>query len=347
VFAEIGRGASLGDSFASDSAVERAVFQAPSCLYLIDEMGRLLETVRDERAPTHLKNIVSVLLRLYSCSDGIYRRRIFASVDPAKAKDPTEIEQPCLSLYGTTVPSNLYSSLTKAQMADGFLSRMLVFESTDPDPLPQRVDITKKTIPEGVLAGFRHWDKAPQNAAVGAGNLERVTRPAPLVVCATRDADSIFDDLEATMRERRAAEREKGREQGPYTRVVSMAKKLALVRACGVRLDSPEITAADAAWGASLAWTLTDAFLERVRGRVVENKQEDGVNRVLALVSAHPAGIGRSELTRLTQWLTRQQRNDAIATLLEGGLIVAEEVQTPTKPRTIYRAVFSSRERSN
>jgi hypothetical protein len=243
-----------------------------------------------------------------------------------------------LSLYGTTVPSNLYSSLTKAQMADGFLSRMLVFESTDPDPLPQWVDLAKRAVPVGVLAGFRHWDRAAQNATEGAGNLERVTRPAPLVVPATLEARSIFDDLEATMRERRALERGAGREQGPYTRVVASAWKLSLIRACGVRLDSPEITAADAAWGASLAWTLTDAFLERVRGRVVENRQHEGTERVLAFIVAR-GRVSKTELTRETHWLTRQQRNDVLATLLEGGLIVAEEERTATRPRTYYRAV--------
>ena len=123
------------------------------------------------------------------------------------------------------------------------------------------------------------------------------------------------------MRHKRSQVRRSGGDQGPYTRVWASAQKLALIRACGIRLEHPEITEADARWGCDLAQVLTENFLDRVDGSVSENKTESDTQRVLAIIVA--AGeLGHRDLTRRTQWLTRSARMDVLASLVESGQIV-------------------------
>jgi hypothetical protein len=335
LFSSIDAEKQIGESFASDSAVETAVIDNPSCLYLIDELGHFLGTIKNDQTPSYVRSILPILLRMYSASEGSYVRRTYAKADENEKKS---VEQPCLSIYGTTVPRNLYKSLTKEHASDGFLSRLLVFDSGDPDPHIRLPDQESRKVPNGLAAGFAHWNDAAINPCA-IGNLESFS-PDPLVVEATKRAWAVFDGLELRMRAKRKAVREAGGDQGPYTRVWATAQKLALIRACGIRLETPEITEADAQWGCDLAWLLTDQFINKIQDVVVENKVEDICNRIGGLIrEAGNGGLSRRDLTRGARWASPKERADAIATLVEGGHVGVDEIKTsgrgPTK--TVYR----------
>jgi hypothetical protein len=332
LFAEVGLDGQIGESFASDSAVETAVIDNPACLYLIDELGHFLGTIKNDQTPSYVKAILPILLRMYSASEGTYTRRTYAQANDKEAKS---VDQPCLSIYGTTVPRNLYKGLSKEHASDGFLSRLLVFESGDPDPHIRLPDSAARMPPAALVDGFGHWARAPINPDP-EGNLDGM-HPNPLIVEATKQAWSVFDQLERRMRAKRKTVRAAGGDQGPYTRVWATAQKLALIRACGVKVDAPEITESDAQWGCDLAWALTDRFLERVDGAVVENKMEADTRRVLEIVTSAET-IKHRELTRRTQWLTRTGRMDIVASLMESGQI---SVDKSGKTATYRRGEFN------
>jgi hypothetical protein len=317
----------VGTNWASDSAVETAVIDNPACLYLVDEMGLFLKAIKEERSPAYIQATMRVLLNMYGESEGFYRRRTYA--DKKRNEGDATIDQPCLSIYGTTVADNLYESLTKEHAANGFLSRLLVFESQDPDPYPRWPDKALRAVPASVHEGFEAW----KNASIDPytkGNLTEHGSPNPLVVEATKEARSVFDALEGHMRACRASVRKVGDDPGPYTRIVATAQKLALIRACGIH-EHPEITEADARWGCDLAWLLAERFLRRVGELVTENKIEALVNRVYGLIrDAGNGGMRHNQLTRKTQWLTRASRADIIASLVEAGRIEA----SGSKPTT-------------
>jgi len=84
LFGELGLGEQVGESFASDSAVETAISENPVCLYLIDELGHFLGDIKNTNAPTYMRAIIPILLRLYSSSDGTYRRKTYADRDKNK-----------------------------------------------------------------------------------------------------------------------------------------------------------------------------------------------------------------------------------------------------------------------
>jgi len=323
LYYEIGGEDMIGTSFASDSAVETAVLQSPACLYLIDEMGLFLAAIKSEKSPAYIQATLRMLLNMYEESQSFFKRRTFA--DSKRNEGENTIEQPCLSIYGTTVPSNLYTSLTKEHASDGFLSRLLVFESQNPEPLEQSPDKEARAVPQNLIDGFTRWVKAPINPYTDK-DLEAL-RPDPLVVNATKRGWAVFDDLSARMREKRIAIRKVGDDPGPYTRVAATAQKLALIRACGIK-EEPEITEADAQWGCDLALLLTENFLARVGDQVAENKQEVACNRVYSIIR-DGSPMAKKDLSRKTQWLTRFTRQDIINTLEESGRITVS-VGKPT-----------------
>jgi hypothetical protein len=178
-------------------------------------------------------------------------------------------------------------------------------------------------VPAKLVDGFGAWLKAEVNPTA-TENLDRL-RPNPLVVEATKDARSVFDELDRHMTDVKRRVRLSGGDQGPYTRVLATAWKLALIRACGVRVDKPEITEADARWGADLAWLLTEEFLKAVGENVAENRIESETQRVFAMIK-EGGRIFHRDLTRKTQWLDNPRRNGCLATLIEAGMIEKEVI---------------------
>lgn len=326
LYETLGQSKRLGSNFASGSAAENAIFQNPSSLFLVDEIGHLVAVANDEKAPSHIRELIPILLTLYSESKSSHTRKNYAlSKEPEK--EYLCISQPCLSIYGCTTPQKLYKSISKANLSDGFLGRFLVFETEDNDPEFKWVDSDLFDPPKSIIERYKFWIDAPINP-YDSGNLANVEHkdqvPNPLKVTNTQKAHDIFDDLAATMRRRRAEIRSQGDDQGPYGRVVEMAIKLAMIRACGINLDRPEITAEDAQWGCDLAWSNIERMMLRVGQGAAENKTEEAAIRIKEIVRI--AGqIKHRDVTRKTQWLSRQQRADAIATLIESGEISQEK----------------------
>jgi hypothetical protein len=334
LFDMLGNEKVLGDAFASGAAIETAIERKPVRLFLIDEIGHLLGTMKDTNSDSHLRDIVPVLLRMYSASSSVYRKREYGS----KENEAVITREPSLSIYGTTVPSNLYSNLTKAHVTNGLLSRLLVFESLEPYPELRMVAVPA---PSSTLMDVcKAWVKADFNADPNAGDIEKLTMPNPLVVSTTARARQVFDDLEQSMRRQVERTRAKGGEQGPYTRVVATALKLSLVRACGISPEAPEITDDAASWGAGMAWRLTEDLAVRVGDAAPENKVEEATQRVLVLVrKAGTDGVAHSSLVRKTQWLSKRQLADTLAALMEGGFITSMTEATGGRPKTTYSVV--------
>jgi hypothetical protein len=322
LFEQIGAGKMIGESFASGPAIEEAITRAPSCLYLIDEMGALLTQMRGGNAPTYIQQIKSVLLKVYSSSASVYHKTLRAMT---KEDEVLTVVQPSLSLYATTVPSNLFGGLSSSDLRDGFLSRFLVFESDDPDPFYRETD--QAPPPEGLISGFGHWAKP--------ASLTQLS-PDPVVVSVTEGARSVFDGLELRLRDKRKALRDMGQEHGPYTRVHATAIKLALCRACGIKILAPEITKEDAQWGADLAVRLTDRFIEQVGDKIADSHSQAVLNDVLSAVASYGStGCTRAKLS--SHWSARKHcrkdRNDALADLLESGRVVS----TGPKEKPVFR----------
>ena len=311
------------EDLASDAGLVTAVETEPAILFQIDEFGRFLRTIGDPKKAPHLFNVLTALMKLYSSADTIFRGKAYAD-----AKRNKVVDQPCVSLYGTTVPEHFYESLTADSLSDGFIARLLVFEAIT---TPARQRAKARPIPAAIKEAAAWWGsfKPP-------GNLQ-AEHPEPLVVEATPEAGAMFDALAATVDAELGKPDQAGRSL--WARAEEKACRLALVYACSANAEAPVIDADAARWACDLSEYLTRRMLYIAHEWVADGVFDARQKRVLRIVRKADGKISRSELCRRTQWLTQRERQEVIDNLLETGQIEQMTEETKTKPRVVYAIV--------
>jgi hypothetical protein len=305
----------------SHAGIINALDKAPSQIMQIDEMGRILETMKDPRRSPHLFNVITVIMQLYTSSAGTWKADAYA--DSAKVK---MISQPHLCIYGTSTPEAFWQSLTTQNIGDGLIGRLMVFEGRgyelemhEPkfDPIPsQIIETTKRWLdfqPSGILGSVF---------------------PNPVVVKHSPEALlRHYTHLKEISRKRHG---EHPLRAAVWSRSGEKSAKLALIHACS-RCEGPpdEITIEDAEWGIRLANYLTRRLLKGCQDHIAENDIEARAKRVLAIITAD--GVTQSEVGRRCQWLRPRDRNEVLSDLMQLGYICAERIGTATKTKTIFR----------
>jgi hypothetical protein len=307
------------EDLASDAGLITAVEAEPAILFQIDEFGRFLRTIGDPKKAPHLFNVLTALMKLYSSADTVFRGKAYADKKRNKV-----VDQPCVSVYGTTVPEHFFESLTADSLSDGFIARLLVFEA-GATPARQRAKV--EVVPEPILATARWWgDFKP------GGNL-RSEHPEPLVVPATPEAGAVFDALAALV-DRELARDEGGRSL--WARAEEKACRLALVYACSKDHAKPVIDEDAARWACALSEYLTRRMLYVAHEWVADGLFDARQKRVLRIIRAAGGSIGRRELSRRTQWLTQRERQEVIDNLIETCQLDVRTEETATRPRVVY-----------
>lgn len=160
---------------------------------------------------------------------------------------------------------------------------------------------------------------------------------APLVIPPDPKARLILDRFEAHMRERRRTLRAAKQPAALYVRTAQQAQQLALIVAAGRGADDPVISAEDAEWACALATFLADSMAWRVLSHVSENQVERNVKRLAEVIrGAGGAGLTKSDLTRATQGMTSNVRNDALTTLTDSGQVFAKAEAGKTRSTHRY-----------
>jgi hypothetical protein len=308
------------EDLASDAGLLAAVEVEPSILFQIDEFGRFLRTIGDPKKAPHLFNVLTALMKLFSSADTVFRGKAYA--DPKRNK---VVDQPCVSVYGTTVPEHFFESLTADSLSDGFIARMLVFEA---DATPGRQRSKAVPVPEAIVATAAWW-----GAFRPGGNLG-LEHPEPKVIETTADAGVVFDELAATVDAEYARPDEAGRSL--WARAEEKACRLALIYACSRDHAKPVIDAEAARWACELSRYLTRRMLHVAHEWVADGLFDARQKRVMRVVRKAGGRISRAELCRKTQWLTQRERQEVIDNLLETGQMRHEIESSATRPKVVY-----------
>ena len=308
------------EDLASDAGLITAVEAEPAILFQIDEFGRFLRTIGDPKKAPHLFNVLTALMKLYSSADTVFRGKAYADKKRNKV-----VDQPCVSVYGTTVPEHFFESLTADSLSDGFIARLLVFESAD-TPARQRAKATG--VPESLKQAAEWWGSFKPG-----GNLAP-EHPQPIVVEATPEAGAVFDALAAMVDAELAKPDEAGRSL--WARAEEKACRLALIYACSANAPKPVIDEDAARWACELSSYLTRRMLYIAHEWVADGVFDARQKRVVRVVRKAGGKISRSELCRKTQWLTQRERQEVIDNLLETQQLRQEEESTATRPRVWY-----------
>lgn len=325
----------IGGEPASSAGLLTAIREGGGrCLIQWDEFGRVLRTLTHKNASSHQADILRAMVELFSCSGSMYAGVQYADHDGKMKRKP--IDQPCLSIYGTTVPENFFASITQSDAVDGFLARFLVMESRDYSVKAARSSADINDPPEELLQELRRWKDAPSNYDP-KGNVDGVLRICPMVVSYTPEAEAMIDEYGERMRSRVVREsQERTGLSSIYARCAEHAIKLALAAHEG---DSIGLEAMR--WGIGTAEWCAQYLADAVKHNVASNDFERSAKKVMAIIrEAGGEWLQHNVLTRRTQELNARQRGEILSNLVEGGMVEVEKVRRDgaDKPATLYRA---------
>jgi hypothetical protein len=261
---------------------------------------------------------MGTLLTMYSSANSIFPMR-----RKAGKESPGVIDQPCLVIFGTAIPSHYYQALSERMLTNGFFARMIVLEcgrrapGQEPvvRPLPVRVIETATW-----WAGFRSGTGSPEDR-----------RPEPRVVPQSDEAKSIMSKTRLEAEAEYAKAETAGDEAGTavWGRVSENARKLALIYAVSENHDRPEIGEAATKWASRFVVHQAKRMLFMAQSHVADNPFDAACLKLLKKLRRAP----ERELPHSV--LLKRMKTDAstfralIATLEQRGDIVVrkEEVR--------------------
>ncbi|HPC65299.1 MAG TPA: bifunctional DNA primase/polymerase [Anaerohalosphaeraceae bacterium] len=307
------------DELASDAGLIKAVEKNPAILFQIDEFGRYLRTMGDPKRAPHLYNVITAFMKLFSCADSTYKGKAYA--DP---KRNVEIHYPCVGLYATTVPENLYQGITLESLKDGFYARLLLF---DTDLIPKRQPKSAEKVPQEIIETAKWWEMFNPT-----GNLHDQF-PEPVEVPTLCGGQDVFDDLAARVDEELAKQ---NLYSSVWARTEEKACRLALIYACSANPQCPVIDEAAAHWACRLSEHITRKMIYIADQWVSDGYFDEKQKKLLRIIKDMGGRITQSELCQRTRSLQRKERTEIIDNLLETGAIKKEQVNTTTKYTTCY-----------
>lgn len=318
-----------GEEVSSDSALLASVCAHPSILFQFDEIGHFLTNANSKYAAVHQRNIAPTFTKLFSSANTTFIGKEYSG------RDRADIEQPNVCLYGTTVPERLYDGLTDSEIRDGFLGRMLVFQSGNADPIEQ--DIDPKTIPptQSIVQQVQSW-VSRNDLPRAEGNIASVIEHIPILVNLEPGADGVFQHFKTVCTRRKAEIRSLnvGGLDALWSRAMEHSLKVALIIACGCEYSTPIIGQQVAEWSVKLVEYLVGQLVETVKNSVAGSDHHRDLLAVLRVIrAAGPKGVSRSNLCRSTQKLRRNQRDEILSQLLEQGDIAKRETQLTRGPK--------------
>ena len=318
------------EKLASDQGLFTLLADAPSCLALLDEFGRTLRVLGNERAPAHLQQLLTSLLELTGSADSyiIEKRR----AEHSAGNPPRVIQNPNLCIYATTVPGRLYQNLTPDEVIDGFLPRWLIFESDTPDP--EMSTSVQSAVPGSLIDAVAQW-AARSTAPTREGNLIDVASVAvvePALVPTEMDADTVLDEHAKRWRARKQASRGTGMD-ALWARAYEHALRLSLIRASG---DSERISRSDALWACELVEFLLSRTASQAAENIASNDHESDVQKMQRFISERGETTLR-DISRKFRGLKQKERDGIIGGLLDAELVETKITKGNNRPSVIIR----------
>ncbi|QMU59046.1 MAG: DUF3987 domain-containing protein [Boseongicola sp.] len=338
VFFEAGLAHHLGgNKIASGAGLLTALHRQPAILFQIDEFGMFLAAAADRRrSPRHITEILDNMTELYTAAGGIFLGAEYANRDGSNER--RDINQPCLSVYGTTTPLHFWGALQGANVVDGSLARFLILPS-DEDYPDENIAVGMRQADPTLIAGL-------QSVACGGGHqkgnlagktADQNTAVNPTIVPMTEEARARFKALSAELTgELRAAAGTAF--TAILARIGENALKLALIVAVGRDPTNPGIDLSAADWAIDFVRHYARRTMEAVERHVADTETEAHLKRLKEIIRAAGAkGIAKSEITRASQWLKSRDRDENLLTLIESGDVTTGMRGSSTKQAMVYR----------
>ena len=329
-----------GEDLASSAGLLASLQLHPSRLFQLDEFGQFLKLVLAPRAPSHKAAIWTELTKLYTSASEAY---IGAEYADQKTNPRVTLHQPCACLWGVTVPGPFWKAIEGGALSDGSLARFLIFLTDEdyPAPIEQPADAEPPAALVAMLQAIAGGVPGHDHGGNLAEAMQASAPVRPYVVPLTPDAHAALSAVRRDATERLRSHRG-SLATALFGRYAENTAKLAMLAAISRDPAQPTTEGRDVTWAARLVEHSIGTLLREAERRVSDNDTEAKHKRLLEIVR-DGGRQSRSDITRRSQFLSRREREEILASLIEAGLIVAEQEPSATKPTTFYSAVTSIR----
>lgn len=320
-----------GDRFSSGVAILRTLFDYPSRISHLDEMGLYLQSLTAKNAAGHQRDVIKTLLEVYSSSSGIYHGQEYAD---SRDRQRYDINQPNFNFFGTTTPRTLIPALNHDMVDNGTLSRILLippFEDYPDSQIPEKSDAS-----EDLIEDIR---QASAVVPVGVGNLANIQSMAnsTVVPIMVEWEDTAFAEYSKVRDWQLQHSRT---DDALWVRFTEITIKLAMIEAIARDPISPIVTFEVFKMANDLARWSFNYTADLIAKEVAENEIEASHKRILNIIrKAGEEGMSTTQIAKTCQGMKARDRNEILQTLIESGDILEETVKVggAGRDRRVYR----------
>jgi len=324
-----------GDTIVSTAGLITLLAKAPRRLVMLDEMGMYLQAVGHEHASGHERQIVSLLMQLFSKAQSTWTGAQYADAD----KEQITIANPHLCIYGTSTMQAYANAMTADAIENGSMNRFIIFPGDDTPPIHKRPDINP--LPNELLKELEALQSKVKSIC---GNLadvmdSKVVKIVPHTVFITEEADDYYWKLFEEQDKKRLGQ---ANNLGPlWGRFSEHAMKIAMVNAITRQPEDPTINIQDMRLGEDVA-RMAVLFSIKVASEHMNSGEFDKrCKAILAYIhKASVQGVSKSKLTLFARSLNMNAKevDNALLTLCNEGSIkaLAEDASKPGPKATMY-----------
>lgn len=151
----------MGPPASGAGLVQELYAQSGAGILLWDEYGLALQEQKGPRASDHKRKIYDYMLELYTSAKTSFSMPVYANKEfKNKVKSSSIIEQPCLSLWGTSTQTEFFKAITLGNVSSGFIPRLLIFESPPGERVRMRPAYDEADVPEDLICELVKWARA-------------------------------------------------------------------------------------------------------------------------------------------------------------------------------------------
>jgi len=318
------------DDFASGEALEEMLYRQPCTIVQLDEIQKLVQSLRDERNSMMLGK-AKFLMSLYSSSGEDHAMR-------PKATDPESIGRviadPSLTLFGTGIAKAVFQAMTVSLVEEGLLGRCLIFD-TEHEADPNTFDDGRPQLPRSVIA-------AAQEISRACGEKGNSSLPfEPELVPYAKGVNARINEINAEIKRRKQACNKKGDRAGTalWARAPEKIGKLALIHAVSARRQNPEITLQGVEWAWEFVQVIVTRMLRRLTTYMTSGPITEACREIVEFLVATGGRSTRREAMRAAGVEGAKMMDEIEATLVDRGEITVVAVGRGSK---IYRLAKAS-----
>lgn len=117
---------------ASGAALVDALFETPSMMLVIDEVGHYFAGINNKNSNQYSREIMPIITEVYTSGSDMYYEK------KRKGQDARKVIEPNLSMLGMSTERQIMDSLRTSEVADGSLARFIVVFGNNNVPIDRK-----------------------------------------------------------------------------------------------------------------------------------------------------------------------------------------------------------------